>query len=171
MQPTGCWRRPGSKSCRTSCLDIYAANGCKVDRATRLVRIDRATVEHFVALAPQTFQLHARNPDRNTVIGGNTINFNTVGSPPNINDLDKGRRPGSYDDLVRLVKLNHSLGVAHMMGGSIVEPMDLPVPTRHLDNAYALLRYTDRPAFVRTASPSSGPWMPSKWCDCARGQR
>jgi trimethylamine--corrinoid protein Co-methyltransferase len=120
--------------------------------ATRLVRIDRATVEHFVALAPQTFQLHARNPARNTVIGGNTINFNTVGSPPNINDLDNGRRPGTYDDLVRLVKLNHSLGVAHMMGGSIVEPMDLPVPTRHLDNAYALLRYTDRPAFVRTVS-------------------
>jgi trimethylamine--corrinoid protein Co-methyltransferase len=134
------------------CLDIYAANGCKVERATRLVRIDRATVEHFVALAPQTFQLHARNPARNTVIGGNTINFNTVGSPPNINDLDKGRRPGSYDDLVRLVKLNHSLGVAHMMGGSIVEPMDLPVPTRHLDNAYALLRYSDRPAFVRSVS-------------------
>jgi trimethylamine--corrinoid protein Co-methyltransferase len=53
---------------------------------------------------------------------------------------------------VRLVKLNHSLGVAHMMGGSIVEPMDLPVPTRHLDNAYALLRYTDRAAFVRTVS-------------------
>jgi trimethylamine--corrinoid protein Co-methyltransferase len=134
------------------CLDIYAANGCRVDRETNLVRMDRATVEHFVALAPERFDLHARNPVRNTVIGGNTVNFNTVGSPPNINDLDNGRRPGSYEDLVRLVKLNHSLGVAHMMGGSIVEPMDLPVPTRHLDNAYALLRYTDRAAFVRTVS-------------------
>lgn len=134
------------------CLDIYAANGCKVDRETKLVRMDRATAEHFVALAPERFELHARNRDRNTVIGGNTVNFNTVGSPPNINDLDNGRRPGTYEDLVRLVKLNHSLGVAHMMGGSIVEPMDLPVPTRHLDNAYALLRYTDRAAFVRTVS-------------------
>jgi hypothetical protein len=102
--------------------------------------------------------------DRNTVIGGNTVNFNTVGSPPNINDLDNGRRPGTYEDLVRLVKLNHSLGVAHMMGGSIVEPMDLPVPTRHLDNAYALLRYTDRAAFVRSGLPSSGPWTPLRWC-------
>jgi trimethylamine--corrinoid protein Co-methyltransferase len=134
------------------CLDIYAANGCKVDRETKLVRMDRTTVEHFVALAPERFELHARNRDRNTVIGGNTVNFNTVGSPPNINDLDNGRRPGTYEDLVRLVKLNHSLGVAQMMGGSIVEPMDLPVPTRHLDNAYALLRYTDRAAFVRTVS-------------------
>lgn len=134
------------------CLDIYAANGCKVERGSRMVRMDRATVEHFVALAPEQFLLHGRNPVRNTVVGGNTINFNTVGSPPNINDLDQGRRPGTYADLVRLVKLNHALGVAQMMGGSIVEPMDLPVPTRHLDNAYALLKYTDRPAFVRSVS-------------------
>jgi trimethylamine--corrinoid protein Co-methyltransferase len=35
------------------CLDIYAANGCKVDRETRMVRIDRDTVQHFVALAPE----------------------------------------------------------------------------------------------------------------------
>ena len=134
------------------CLDIYASNGCKVDRETRMVRMDRDTVQHFVALAPEQYDLHARNPQRNTVIGGNTVNFNTVGSPPNINDIDKGRRSGAYEDLVRLVKLNHALGVAHMMGGSIVEPMDLPVPTRHLDNAYALLRYTDRAAFVRSVS-------------------
>jgi trimethylamine:corrinoid methyltransferase-like protein len=30
------------------------------------------------------------------VIGGNTVNFNTVGSPTNINDIDKGRRSGAY---------------------------------------------------------------------------
>lgn len=134
------------------CLDIMAKNGCKVDHATGLVRMDRATVEHFVALAPESFALHARNPERNTIIGGNHINFNTVGSPPNINDIDNGRRPGTYQALVDLVKLNHALGVCHTMGGSIVEPMDLPVPTRHLDNAYAIFKYTDRSAFVRTVS-------------------
>ena len=134
------------------CLDILARNGCKVDHDTGVARMDRATVEHFVSLAPESFALHGRNPERNTVIGANYVNFNTVGSPPNINDLDDGRRPGTYETLVDLVKLNHALGVCHTMGGSIVEPMDLPVPTRHLDNAYALLKYTDRSAFVRTVS-------------------
>lgn len=134
------------------CLDILERNGCKVDRETGVARMDRATVEHFVALAPETFAVHSRNPDRNTVMGANYINFNTVGSPPNINDLDNGRRPGTYQALVDLIKLNHALGVCHTMGGSIVEPMDLPVPTRHLDNAYAILKYTDRSAFVRTVS-------------------
>ncbi|WP_337660003.1 trimethylamine methyltransferase family protein [Anderseniella sp. Alg231-50] len=134
------------------CLDILEKNGCKVDRETGVARMDRATVEHFVGLAPESFAVHGRNPERNTVMGGNYINFNTVGSPPNINDLDDGRRPGTYQALVDLVKLNHALGVCHTMGGSIVEPMDLPVPTRHLDNAYAILKYTDRSAFVRTVS-------------------
>jgi len=134
------------------CLDIYEKNGCKVDRASQMVWMDRATVEHFVALAPESFDIHARNPERNTVMGGNYVNFNTVGSPPNINDIDNGRRSGTYAALVDLVKLNHALGTCHTMGGSIVEPMDLPVPTRHLDNAYAILKYTDRAAFVRTVS-------------------
>lgn len=134
------------------CLDILENDGCNVDRETGVARMDRATVEHFVALAPESFTVHGRNPDRNTVVGGNHVNFNTVGSPPNINDLDNGRRPGTYAALVDLVKLNHALGACHTMGGSIVEPMDLPVPTRHLDNAYAILKYTDRSAFVRTVS-------------------
>jgi len=88
------------------CLDILEKNGCMVDRETGVARMDRATVEHFVALAPETFTVHGRNPDRNTVLGGNYINFNTVGSPPNINDLDNGRRPGTYQALVDLIKLN-----------------------------------------------------------------
>ncbi|MEM9471878.1 MAG: trimethylamine methyltransferase family protein, partial [Pseudomonadota bacterium] len=134
------------------CLDILEKNGCGVDHETGVARMDRATVEHFVALAPESFAVHGRNPDRNTVIGGNHVNFNTVGSPPNVNDLDNGRRPGTYEALVDLVRLNHALGACHTMGGSIVEPMDLPVPTRHLDNAYAILKYTDRSAFVRTVS-------------------
>ena len=85
-------------------------------------------------------------------MGGRRINFNTVGSPPNISDLARGRRPGTYEDLCNLVKLNHALGVIHLAGGAVVEPLDLPVPTRHLDNVYAILRYTDRPVMARAVS-------------------
>ena len=40
----------------------------------------------------------------------------------------------------------------HLAGGAVVEPLDLPVPTRHLDNVYAILRYTDRPVMARAVS-------------------
>jgi trimethylamine--corrinoid protein Co-methyltransferase len=69
-----------------------------------------------------------------------------------VSDLEGGRRPGSYQALCDLVKLNQALGVCHLVGGAVVEPLDLPVPTRHLDNTYALLRYSDRPIMARSVS-------------------
>lgn len=133
-------------------LAIFKGNGAIVDDETQIVRMGREVVRHFVAMAPATIPLHARNPKRDTWLGGNRINFNTVGSPPNVSDLERGRRPGSYQALCDLVKLNQALNVCHLVGGAIVEPLDLPVPTRHLDNAYALLRYSDRPIVVRSVS-------------------
>src|SRR5947208_2049587 len=121
-------------------LKLLKSNGAVVDEASQMVRMGRDLIRHFIGLAPETFPVHARNPERDTVMGGRRINFNTVGSPPNISDLERGRRPGTYEALCDLVKLNHALGVIHLVGGAVVEPMDLPVPTRHLDNAYALLR-------------------------------
>ena len=133
-------------------LQILKDHGADVDEASQMVRMDRNLVRHYVALAPSRFEVSARNPEHNTVMGGRRINFNTVGSPPNVSDIERGRRPGTYNDLCDLVKLNHALGVIHLAGGAIVEPLDLPVPTRHLENIYALLRYTDRPIMARTVS-------------------
>ncbi|MFW6077892.1 MAG: trimethylamine methyltransferase family protein [Hyphomicrobiales bacterium] len=133
-------------------LAILKANGARVDDDTRVVRIGRDTVEHFVALAPARIPLHSRNGDRDTWLGGNRINFNTVSSAPNVSDLERGRRPGSHAALCDLIRLNQALNVCHMVGGALVEPIDLPVASRHLDTTYALLRYCDRPVMIRSVS-------------------
>lgn len=133
-------------------LQLLEQNGAIVDHETQIARIGRDIVQHFVGLAPERIPIHARNPERDTFLGGRRINFNTVGSPPNVSDIERGRRPGTYEALCDLVKLNQALGVCHFVGGAVVEPMDLPVPTRHLDNAYALLKYSDRPIMVRSVS-------------------
>ena len=133
-------------------LAILNSHGASVDAGTQMARLDRGLVQHYVGLAPSKFPVRARNPERDTVMGTNRINFNTVGSPPNVSDLERGRRSGTYQELCDLVKLNHALGVIHLAGGAVVEPLDLPVPTRHLENIYALLRYTDRPIMARTVS-------------------
>src|SRR5262245_59551545 len=64
-------------------LTLLKANGAIVEK-TQIARMGRDIVEHFVKLAPSRIELHARNPERSTYLGGNRINFNTVGSPPNI---------------------------------------------------------------------------------------
>ena len=129
-------------------LAIYKANGADVDEATQMVRMDRDMVRHFVGLAPPSFKLHARNPERAVEVGGANIAFAPVGGPPNASDLDRGRRSGDLATFRDLVRLVHALGVTHFSGGGLVAPIDLPVDSRHLDMAHAHITLGDRAWFA-----------------------
>ena len=112
---------------------IYAKNGARVDDATEMVRLDADTVRHFAALAPSSFVLHARDATRDLHVGGNVVNFGPVNGAPHIADLEGGRRYGDHAAFRDILKVTHALGVLHWQGGVVVEPVDLPVLTRHLD--------------------------------------
>ncbi len=114
-------------------LDAFAGAGARVDRASRTVRLDPEQVEALVALAPSRFRLHARNPDRDVVFGEDHLVFCAVGGPAFVSDLDRGRRPGTIAAFTEFVRLIGALDVIHQEGGGPLEPTDLPVETRHLD--------------------------------------
>ncbi|HXI81093.1 MAG TPA: trimethylamine methyltransferase family protein [Verrucomicrobiae bacterium] len=122
-------------------LDLLAAAGASVDRTARRVRFDPALVEELVAGAPAEFTLHARNPERNVVLGGRSLVFSSVGGPAFVSDLDRGRRAGNWADFQDYIRLIGSLNVIHEEAGGPLEPTDLPVDTRHLD-MYACLATT-----------------------------
>jgi trimethylamine--corrinoid protein Co-methyltransferase len=125
-------------------LDLLQRAGASVDRATRRVRLDRGLVLEQVAKAPSQVTLHARNPERNVTLGGNVINFCMVASPPNCSDLDRGKRPGTYEDYCNFLRLGHSLNIIHFLGGYPVEPVDLPPESRHLDCYMGYITLCDR---------------------------
>jgi trimethylamine--corrinoid protein Co-methyltransferase len=129
-------------------LDVLAKAGADVDRETRVVRFDRGLVLEAVARAPSQFTLHARNPANDCIIGGNHLNFGQVSSAPNSSDLDRGRRPGAWQDFQDLVRLTQSLNILHFNGGYPVEPTDLPAETRHLDCTHAFATLTDKTLYV-----------------------
>jgi trimethylamine--corrinoid protein Co-methyltransferase len=114
-------------------LDVLAGAGATVDRTSRNVRLDPGHVEALVATAPSEFRLHARNPERNLVFGGNHLVFGAVGGPAFVSDLDRGRRAGNFADFVDYVRIIGALDIIHQEGGGPLEPTDLPVATRHLD--------------------------------------
>jgi trimethylamine--corrinoid protein Co-methyltransferase len=114
-------------------IDAFVAAGAEVDRHTRRVRLDPGLVESLVALAPSEFRLYARNPERFVDFGGRHLVFCAVGGPAFASDLDRGRRPGTIADVQEYVRLIGALDVLHQEGGGPLEPTDLPVPTRHLD--------------------------------------
>src|SRR5690242_11996555 len=125
-------------------LDLLSRAGASLDRSTRRVRMDPAQVEELVALAPSTFALHARNPARDVELGGSNLVFCAVGGPAFVSDLDRGRRPGNIADFTDYVRLIGALDVIHQEGGGPLEPTDLPVETRHLDEYRVLATELDK---------------------------
>jgi trimethylamine--corrinoid protein Co-methyltransferase len=114
-------------------LEAFRAAGATVDSPTRNVRLDPGQVESLVALAPPSFTLHARNPERTIAFGGSSLVFGAVGGPAFVSDLDRGRRAGNFADFVDYVRIIGALDVIRQEGGGPLEPTDLPVATRHLD--------------------------------------
>jgi trimethylamine---corrinoid protein Co-methyltransferase len=124
--------------------EILRAAGAQTEPDSQRVRFDPAMVEEVIRTAPSTFTIHARNPDHDIVIGGDWIAFGTVGSPPNVSDLDAGRRIGNRADYQNLIRLAQSLNTIHFMSGYPVEPVDLHPGVRHLHATHDALTLMDK---------------------------
>lgn len=118
--------------------------GCEIMADDLRVRFERGLVLAAVATAPSSFELTARNPARDLTIGGNSLVFTPVSSAPNCSDIVGGRRPGTAKDYGDLLKLAHSCNILHMLAGYPVEPIDIPVPVRHLEAMRMMITLTDK---------------------------
>ncbi|MEP7189673.1 MAG: trimethylamine methyltransferase family protein [Roseiflexaceae bacterium] len=118
------------------------------------VFFDEALILKYVGMAPHQFTQLARNPEHNVLIGGNQVVFAPVYGPPFVQDLDGGRREATLVDFENFIKLANSTPYIHHQGGTIVEPTDEPVSTRHLDMLFSHVKYGDK-AFM--GSVTSGP--------------
>ncbi len=106
------------------------------------------------ATAPREYVQHARNPARNVVIGGRHTVFAPNYGSPFVRDLDGGRRYGTIEDFRNFVKLTYSSPWLHHSGGTVCEPVDLPVNKRHFDMLYAHMRWSDKPFMGSVTAPA-----------------
>ena len=119
-----------------------------------LVRFPRGMARSIVAAtAPRQFTQYARNPERSVRIGDPyTVLAPNYGSPF-VHDLDRGRRYGTLEDFRNLVKLTYLSPHLHHSGGTVCEPVDVPVNKRHLDMVYAHMRWSDKPFMGSVTQP------------------
>jgi len=103
--------------------------------------------------APREFTQHARNPARNVRIGGKNTVFAPAYGSPFVRSLDEGRRYARIEDFRNFVKLAYMANSLHHSGGTICEPVDLPVNKRHLDMVYSHLKYSDKAFMGSVTAP------------------
>ncbi len=123
-------------------LEIWKNAGADVDGVR--VRLPKGMARELIKTAPSEFIQHARNPARSVRIGGNALVFAPVYGPPFVHDLDNGRRYGTIEDFRNFVKLAYMAPAIHHSGGTVTEPVDLPVNKRHLDMIYSHIKYSDK---------------------------
>ncbi|MDH3442165.1 MAG: trimethylamine methyltransferase family protein, partial [Gammaproteobacteria bacterium] len=118
------------------------------------VRFPRGMCRSIIqASAPSEYTQHARNPERSVVIGGDrTVLVPAYGSPF-VRDLDGGRRYATLEDFQNFVKLAYMSPAMHHSGGTICEPVDIPVNKRHFDMIYSHLKYSDKPFMGSVTHP------------------
>ncbi len=108
------------------------------------VRFDPALIGSLISSIPAQFTLHARNPDHNVVMGGDSIVFAMMASAPNCSCLQHGRRTGNRTDYQNFLKLAQMHNIIQVLGGYPVEPVDLHPSVRHLDCIDDFLTLTDK---------------------------
>jgi len=149
------WRRIvadlGVEFLSEEALDHFRREGQQVEGA--LVRFDPDWILEQVGKAPSEFELQARNPERSVHIGGDHMVFAAVYGCPFVRE-GLERRDATYADFENLVRLSQAFPELDSPGGTICEPNDKPLDSRHLDMVYALLTLSDKPFM---GSVTSGP--------------
>lgn len=115
-----------------------------------LVKADRSLIEENVEQAPESFTLHARNPDNNLEIGGGDT-FRAPGyGAPNVRTFEDGRRSSTTDDYELFMKLAQQEDVINSTGYNVAEPTDIDQEVKHLEMVKRSLEFTDMPVMVST---------------------
>jgi trimethylamine--corrinoid protein Co-methyltransferase len=124
-------------------IQLFKDAGASVDGER--VRFDPGHVRALCAQAPSAFKMYSRNPERTLEFGGDRLIFSPAYGPPFVRALGQERRYATLEDFGNFVKLTYASPWLHHSGGTICEPVDIPVNKRHLDMVYAHLRYSDKP--------------------------
>ena len=124
-------------------IAMWKAAGASVDGVR--VRIDRELLMDLVGTAPSSYTMVARDRSFDATVGDGKTIFTPSYGAPYVLDLDGVRRPASLEDFRNFTKLNHLSPALHMSGGVVCEPMDVPVPKRHLYMTQSLLTYSSKP--------------------------
>ena len=119
---------------------------------------------------PPTYTQHARNPERNVVVGGKNLVLAPVYGPPFVRDASGGRRYATIEDFRNFVRLAYMSKWLHHSGGTVCEPTDVPVNVRHLDMLHAHMTLSDKPFMGSVTEPERAAVIRSRCAEILFGK-
>ena len=137
----------GIKVLNDTARQYFKQAGASVDETSQMVKIDRDMVKACLDSAPGEFVIHGRTPEFDVSMGGDNINFVSVGGAPHISDLDRGKRPATLEDTRNIIKLSEHFDVMHLQSPN-VESQDIPVHLRHYRVTESQLSLSRKPFFI-----------------------
>jgi trimethylamine--corrinoid protein Co-methyltransferase len=132
-------------------VTLFESAGAQVDGSR--VRFPKGMCRELAGSAPARYTQHARNPTRSVEIGDPHMVFAPAYGPPFVRNLEDGRRYATIDDFRNFAKLTYMSPQLHHAGGTLCEPVDLPVNKRHLDMVYTHVKYSDKPFMGSVTAP------------------
>ena len=133
-------------------IALFVAAGATADGER--VRFPRGLLRSIVQKsAPRIFTQYARNPANNVQIGGDALVLVPAYGSPFVYSREGGRRYATIEDFRNFVKLAYMADAMHHSGGTICEPVDLPVNKRHFDMVYSHIKYSDKPFMGSVTHP------------------
>jgi len=123
-------------------LDILQDNGVRIEGDPAF--FTQKDIEVWIAKAPSSFTLHARNPEYNAFIGGDRINFTAGYGCPTVYELDGSARAARLSDYLRFARLIHQCDHFSINGGILAQPSNVPAVLSHLIMTYAALMASDK---------------------------
>lgn len=141
------WRRLvselGIKFMHEPSLELFAREGQRVE--DEVVFLDPDWLLERISTTPTSFRLLSRNPDKHVQFGPDHMVFCTGQSMPFVDDGRTGRRDGTLDDAVTLLRAAQVTPEIDTPGYPILECNDRPLDSRHLDLQLAMYENTDLP--------------------------
>jgi trimethylamine--corrinoid protein Co-methyltransferase len=149
--------RPGVLVGDTEAIDLLERSGARVDRGRGVAFIPEATVRRALETVPREFFLCDRDGAPRVRYGGDAVHFDPGSSAVKVLDTRTGdHRPGTSDDLARLVKIAESLPQFDAQSTALV-CSDVPKEMGDLYRLYIVLMHSRKPvvtgAFTTTTLP------------------
>lgn len=126
-------------------LDLCAESGCDVDVDQRIVRFPPWLVEEMLRVCPSRYVIKARDPDKDVLVGGNTVHF-MQGMGMRYVDLDTWEtRPATVDECREAKIVSDALENLHFDGVFFyMEQEGIPPAMVMLENLASGLRHCSK---------------------------